>query len=164
MPFLSNTTCTVRQLCRILPAEATETAVISNLPGSSLLAWLLLKILDMNTECANKGDSMKKALLITLLVLTGIALAFPQPGYSWGHRWYGPGVVVGAGAGVVGAVVVGPGYGYYGPPVAYGYPPPAYGYPAPVYAYGYPYYGPRYYPGYRYYGYHGGRGYYGHRR
>jgi hypothetical protein len=140
---------------------------------------------------APKGDSMKKAVLIALLLLMGIALAFPQPGYSWGHRWYGPGAVVGAaaavvgaGAAMVGAVVGGPGYGYnsgpgygYPPPASYGYPPPAYGYPAPAYgyygprvaygypapAYGYPYYGPRYHPGYRYSGYYGGRGYYGHR-
>ena len=74
---------------------------------------------------------MKKTVLVALLLLTGIALAFPQPGYSWGHRgwgghrggWYGPGAVIGAGIGaaaaivgagaaVVGAVVGGQGYGY----------------------------------------------------
>jgi hypothetical protein len=95
---------------------------------------------------APKEDIMKKSVLIALFLLVGIVLAFPQPGYSWGHRWYGPGVAVGAGAAFLGAVVSGPRYGYYGPPAAYGYPPPAYGYPAPVY--GYPYYGPRYYSGY----------------
>ena len=137
----------------------------------------------MDVRMHQKGDTMKKIVLIALLLLMGIALAFPQPGYSWGHRWHGPGVVVGAGAAVVGAAaaivgaraaVVGtvigglggpgsPGYGYYGPPVSYGYAPPAYAYPAPAYRYVYPYYGPRYYPGYRYYGYYGGRGYYGRR-
>ena len=30
---------------------------------------------------------MKKTVLIALLLLIGIALAFPQPGYSWGHQW-----------------------------------------------------------------------------
>ena len=112
---------------------------------------------------APREDKMKKTVLIALLLLIGIALAFPQPGYSWGHRWHGPGVVVGAGAAVVGTVIGGPGYGYYGPPTAYGYAPPTYGYPAPAYGYAYPYYGPRYYPRYRYYGYYGGRGHYGHR-
>jgi hypothetical protein len=133
---------------------------------------------------ASQEDIMKKSVLIALLLLIGIALAFPQPGYSWGHRWYGPGVVLGAGAALLGAVIGGPRYGYYGPPVAYGYPPPAYGYPppaygysapaygypapaygypAPAYAYGYPYYGPRYYPGYGYHGYYAGRGHYGRR-
>jgi hypothetical protein len=113
---------------------------------------------------AVKESSMKKTVPIALVLLIGIALAFPQPGYSWGHRWYGPGAVVGAGAAVVGAgaallgaAVGGPGYGYYGSP-------PAYGYPAPAYVYGYPYYGPRDYSGYGYHGYYGGRGYYGHRR
>ena len=139
---------------------------------------------------APREDKMKKTILVALLFLTGIALAFPQPGYSWGHRgwgghrggWYGPGAVIGTGIGaaaavvgagvaVVGTVVGGPGYGYnsgpgygYPPPASYGYPPPAYGYPAPAYGYGggYGYYGPRYYPGYGYRGYYGGRVYYGH--
>jgi hypothetical protein len=100
---------------------------------------------------------MKKTVLIALLLLLGIALAFPQPGYSWGPWWYGPGAVVGAGAALLGAAIGGP--GYYGPPAAYGYPPPAYGYPAR--AYGYPYYGPRYYSGYGYHGYYGPRYYSG---
>jgi len=135
---------------------------------------------------APREDKMKKTVLTALLLLIGIALAFPQPGYSWGHRgwgghrggWYGPGAVIGAGIGaaaavvgasaaVVGAVVggpgygynSGPGYGYYGAPAAYGYPAPVYGYPAPAYGYGYPYYGPGYYSGYGYRGYYGGRGY-----
>ena len=114
---------------------------------------------------------MKKTVLIALLLLIGIALAFPQPGYSWGHRWYGPAVVVGAGAALLGTVIGGPRYGYYGPPAAYGYPAPAYGYGYPYYTpwyysgYGYHgYYGPRYYSGYGYHGYYGGRGHYGHRR
>ena len=105
---------------------------------------------------------MKKTVLIALLLLTGIALTFPQPGYSWG-RWYVPGAFVGGA--LFGAAIARPPYGY--PPAPYGYPPPAYGYPAPVYGYGYPYYGPAYYPGYGYRGYYGGRGYgyrgYGHR-
>jgi hypothetical protein len=118
---------------------------------------------------APKEDIMKRTVLVALLLLIGIALAFPQPGYSWGHRWHGPGaVVVGAGAAVLGAVIGGPGYGYYGPPGAYAPPAPAYGYAPPVYAYpapayAYPAYGPRYYPGYRSHGYYGGRGHYGHR-
>ena len=113
---------------------------------------------------APKEGIMKKTVLIALLLLIGIALAFPQPGYSWGHLWYGPAAVVGAGAALLGAVVGGPRYGYYGPPVAYGYPPPAYGYPAPAYGHGYSSYGPRDYPGgYRYHGYYAGRGHYGHR-
>ena len=133
--------------------------MVSGLPGNRLLVWLLLKMRDM--ENVPKEDVMKKSVLIALLLLIGIALAFPQPGYSWGHRWYGPGVAVGAGAALLGAVMGGPGYGHYGPPVAYGYAPPAYGYPAP--AYGYSYYGPRYYPGYGYHGYYAGRGHYGRR-
>jgi hypothetical protein len=133
---------------------------------------------------APREDRMKKTVFIGLLLGIGIALAFPQPGYSqcYGYDGYcGPGVVlgtagaivgtagaivVGAGAAVVGAagaivgtVVGGPWYGYYGPPVYYGYPRPAYRYPAPAYGYRYPYYGPRYYPGYGYRGYYGGRGY-----
>ena len=172
--LLSNGIRNVRQLCRIFHAENTERVVISGLPGNSLLVWLLLNMLGMGAM-APREDKMKKTVLIAVLLLTGIALAFPQPGYAWGHRgwgghrggWYGPGAVIGAGIGaaaamvgagaaVVGAVVGGPGYGY-PPPASYGYPPPAYGYPAP--AYGYPYYGPRYYPGYGYRGYYGGRGY-----
>ena len=102
---------------------------------------------------------MKRTFLIALLLLVGMTLVFPQPGFSWG----GPVVAVAAGA-LVGAVDRRPsGYGYYGPPVAYGYPPPAYVYPAPVYGYGYPYYGPRYYAGPRYHGYYAGRGHYGRR-
>ena len=145
---------------------STETVVISGPLGNLLLVWLLLKMLYMGN--APKEDVMKKTVLIALLLLIGTALAFPQPGYSWGHRWYGPGMVLGAGAAVVGAgaallgaVIGGPGYGHYGPPVAYGYPPPAYGYPVP--AYGYSYYGPRYYPSYGYQGYYAGRGHYGRR-
>jgi len=150
------------------PSEArTETVMISGFPGNLLLVWLLLKMLHM--ENAPQEDIMKKTVLIALLLLIGMALAFPQPGYSWGHRWYGPGVVVGtaaavvgAGAALLGAVIGGPGYGYSGPPAAYGYPPPTYGYPAP--AYGYSYYGPRYYSaGYGYRGYYAGRGRYGRR-
>ena len=82
---------------------------------------------------APKEDIMKKTVLIALLLLIGIALAFPQPSYSWVHLWYGPAAAVGAGAALLGAIISGPRYGYYGPPVAYGYPPPVYGYPAPVY-------------------------------
>jgi len=123
---------------------------------------------------APREGNMKKTVLIVLLLLSVIALASPQPGYSWG-----PGAAVWAGAALLGAVVGGPGHGYnsgpgygYPPPASYGYPPPAYGYSAPAYgyaapAYGYPYYRPRYYPGYGYRGYYGGRGYayrgYGHR-
>ena len=102
---------------------------------------------------------MKRSLLISLLLLVGMALAFPQPGFSWG----GPVVAVAAGAAPMGAIIACPGYGYYGPPVVYGYPPPAYVYPAPVYGYGYPYYGLRHYVGPRYHGYYAGRGHYGHR-
>jgi hypothetical protein len=100
---------------------------------------------------------MKKTVLIALLLLAGIALAFPQPGYSWG-RWYVPGAFVGGA--LLGAAIARPAYGY-PPPAPYVYPAPVYGYPAP--AYGYPYYGPRYAPGYGYRGYYGGRGYRGHR-
>jgi hypothetical protein len=109
---------------------------------------------------APKEDMMKKTFLIALFLLIGIALAFPQPGYSRSLGWYGPAIAVGAGAALLGAVIGGPGYGYYGPQVAYGYPRPAYGYAAP--AYGRPYYGPRH-SGYRYYGSYAGRGHYGHR-
>ena len=96
---------------------------------------------------------MKKTVLIVLLLLIGMALAFPQPGYSWGHRWLVPGAFVGGA--LLGAAIARP---------AYGYPPPApYAYPAPAYGHGYPSYGPRYY----HHGYSGGRGYgyrgYGHR-
>ena len=107
---------------------------------------------------------MKRTLLITVLLLVGVALAFPQPSFSWG----GP-LAIAAGAALLGAVINSPEYSYYGPPVAYGYPPPpAYVYPAPAYVYpapvyGYPYYRPRYYAGYRYYGFYRGRGRYGHR-
>ena len=80
---------------------------------------------------------MKKTVLIALFLLIGVAPDFPQPGYSWGHRWYGPGAVVGAA--LLGAVIGG------------------------RLRYGYHHYGPRYYPGRGYRGYHGGRGHYGHR-
>ncbi len=100
---------------------------------------------------------MKMTVMIAVLLLVGIALAFPKPGYSWGHRGYGPR----PGVALHGAAIGGPWYGYYGPQVAYGYPSPVYGYPAP--AYGYPYYGPRCYSGYGYHGYYGGRGRYGRR-
>jgi hypothetical protein len=94
---------------------------------------------------------MKKTAFIALLLVIGMALVFPQPTYSCGPGW-----VIGAAAVVVGATLLGaaarPGYGYYGPPAAYAYPAPAYGYR-------YPYYGPRYYPGYGYRSYYGGRGY-----
>jgi hypothetical protein len=80
---------------------------------------------------------MKKTVFVALLLVIGIALAFPKPGYSQCYGYCGPGllgaagaIVVGAGAivlgtagAIVGTVVGGPGYGYYGPPVAYGYPP-----------------------------------------
>ncbi len=102
---------------------------------------------------------MKKTLLIALLLLVGMALVFPQPGFSWG----GPVVAVAAGAALLGAIIASPGYGCYGPPVAYGYPPPVYVYPAPVYGHRYPFYGPRYYVGPRYHGYYAGRDHYGHR-
>jgi len=107
---------------------------------------------------------MKRTVLITVLLLVGVALAIPQPSFSWG----GPVAVV-AGAALVGAVIGSQAYNYYGPPVAYGYPlPPAYAYPAPAYVYpapvyAYPYYGPRYYPGYKYYGHYRGRGHYARR-
>ena len=150
--------------------------MIPGLRGNRFLAWLLLKILGMD-DGTHKEDTMKKTVPIALILLVGLALAFPQPGYSWGHRSYGPGPVVGAGAAVVGAaaavvgtaaavvgtVIGSPGYGYYQPPAPYAYPAPAYAYPAPAYGYVYPYYVPRYYPNYRYYGYYGGRGHYGHR-
>ena len=101
---------------------------------------------------------MKRTLLITVLLLVGVALAFPQPGFSWG----GPAAAIAAGATLLGAIINSQAHNYYGPPVAYGYPaPPAYAYPAPVY--GYPYYGSRYYAGYRYYSYYRGGGRYGHR-
>ena len=100
---------------------------------------------------------MKRTVLIASLLLAAIALAFPQPGYSWG-RWYVPGAFVGGA--LLGAAMASTAYGYLSP-APYAYPAPAYGYPAP--AYGYAYYGPRYYPGYRYHGYYGGRGHYGHR-
>jgi hypothetical protein len=121
----------------------------------------LLKILVGIGVNAPKEDIMKKTFLIALFLLIGITLAFPQSGYSLGLRWYGPAVAVGAGAALLGAVIGGPGYGYYGPQFAYGYPPPAYSYAAP--AYGYSYYGPRYYPGHRYHGSYAGRGHYGRR-
>jgi hypothetical protein len=111
---------------------------------------------------APKEDIMKKTFLIALFLLIWITLAFPQPGYSMGHSFYGPAVAVGAGVALLGAVIGSPVYGYYGPQVAYGYPPPAYRYPAPTYGYGYPYYGPRH-SGYRYYGSYAGRGHYGRR-
>lgn len=122
---------------------------------------VIAKMLIGTGENAQKEDVMKKTFLIALFLLIGIAMAFPQPGYSLGHRWYGTAVAVGAGTALLGAVIGSPRYGYYGPQVAYGYPPPAYGYAAP--AYGYHYYGPRYYPSYRYHGSYAGRGYYGHR-
>jgi len=123
---------------------------------------------------------MKKIVFVALLLVIGIALAFPQPSYSQCYGYCRPGllgaagaivgtagaIVVGAGAAVVGTAgaivgtVVGPGYGYYGAPAYHGYPRPAYGYPAPAYGHRYPYYGPRYYPGYRHRGYYGPR-YYG---
>lgn len=103
---------------------------------------------------------MKRTLLITVLLLVGVALAFPQAGFSWG----GPAMAVVAGAAFLGAVIGSHAYAYYGPPPAYGYPPPAYAYPAFSYGFGYPYYyGPRYYVGYRYHGNYWGRRYYRHR-
>ena len=103
---------------------------------------------------------MKKIILITLLLLVGISLGLPQPGYTSG-RWYVPGAFVGGA--LLGAAIARP-YAY-PPPAAYVYPaPPVYAYPAPP-VYGYyvsPYYGPGYYPGHRYHGYYSGRGY-GHR-
>ena len=156
---------TVRQLCRIFPEGSTKRVMISSHPGNYLLVRLLLT--NVRYRCnAPRENKMKKTVFVALLLVIGMALAFPQPGYSqcYGYDGYcGPGVlgaagaivgtagaiVVGAGAAVVGAAgaivgtVVGPGYGYYGPPAYYGYPRPAYGYPAPAYGYRYPYYGPR---------------------
>ena len=108
-------------------------------------------------------DKMKKTAFIALVLVIGIALAFPKPSYSHGPEW-----VIGAAAALVGVSLLSaalPGYGYYGPPSAYAYPPPAYAYPPPAYGYRYPYYGPRYYPRYGYRGYYGPRyyGYYGRR-
>ena len=172
---------TVRQLCRIFPEGSTKRVMISIYPGTCLLVRLLLtKILRYSD--APRENKMKKTVFVALLLVIGVALAFPQSSYSqcYGYNGYcGPGVlgaagaivgtagaiVVGAGAAVVGTAgaivgtVVGPSYGYYGAPVAYGYPRPAYGYPAPAYGYRYPYYGPRPYPGYGYRSYYGGRGY-----
>jgi hypothetical protein len=173
----------IRQLCRIFPEGSTKRVMISIYPGTCLLVRLLLtKILRYNdAPRQNKMKKIKKIVFITLLLVIGVALAFPQPSYSqcYGYNGYcGPGVlgaagaiVAGAGAAVLGAAgaivgtVVGPIYGYYGAPVAYGYPRPAYVYPAPAYGYRYPYYGPRPYPGYGYRGYYGPRyyGYYGRR-
>ena len=123
-------------------------------------------LIDIGAD-APKEDAMKKTFLIALLLLIGMALAFPQPSYSRSHGWYGPGAVAGAavvGAGaLLGAAIGSRGYGYYGPPAAYSYPPPVYGYPAPAYGYGYSNYGPRYHPSYRYNTHYAGRGHYGHR-
>ena len=55
---------------------------------------------------------MKRTFLIALLLLVGMTLVFPQPGFSWG----GPVVAVAAGA-LVGAVIAAP--GGHGLPVAY---------------------------------------------
>ena len=166
---------TVRQLCRIFPEGSTKRVMISIYPGTCLLVRLLLtKILRYSD--APRENKMKKTVFVILLLVIGIALAFPQPSYSqcYGYNGYcGPGVlgaagaiaagagavVVGAAGAIVGTVVGGPWYGYYGPPAYYGYPRPAYGYPAPAYGYRYPYYGPRPYPGYGYRSYYGGRGY-----
>jgi hypothetical protein len=100
---------------------------------------------------------MKESILIVLLLLAGVSLVFPQPGYSW-SQWYVPGAFVGGA--LFGAAIARPAYAY-PPPPAYVYPAPVYAYPAP--AYRYPYYGPHYYPGYRHHAYYGGRGDYGHR-
>ena len=166
---------TVRQLCRLFLEGSTKRVMISSLPGTCLLVRLLLtKILRYSD--APRENKMKKTVFVALLLVIGVALAFPQSSYSqcYGYNGYcGPGVlgaagaiVAGAGAAVVGAagaivgtVVGGPWYGYYGPPAYYGYPRPAYVYPAPAYGYRCPYYGPRPYPGYGYRGYYGGSSY-----
>jgi hypothetical protein len=92
---------------------------------------------------------MKKGILIALLCLAAVSLAFPQPGYSWGHgrghgtghggghgfEWYIPGAFIGVA--LLGALMASPWYAY-PPPSAYVYPAPAYAYPAPGPAYAYP--------------------------
>ena len=50
---------------------------------------------------------MKKAILIALLLLAGVSLAFPQPGYSW-SQWYVPGAFVGGA--LFGAAIARPAY------------------------------------------------------